>query len=74
MRAFFHPRPTRELLGSAPLHVIVRDFPETLEEIRDWGVLPHEMGERTAEEIDPEGRLLDTLQALTAWRPGPADA
>lgn len=74
MRPIFQPRPSRQLLETAPLHVIVRDYPETLEGIRDWGVLPHEMGEWTAADVDPEGQLVDDLQAVTAWRPGPADA
>lgn len=74
MRPVFLPRPTREHLATQPLHVIVRDYPETLEELRGWGVLPEEMGERTVLEVDPEEGLLDDLEALTAWRPGPAQA
>jgi Mrp family chromosome partitioning ATPase len=58
----FHPRPTRELLRTSPLHVIVRDYPETLEGIRDWGVLPTRWG-RTAEDVDPAGGCWMT------WRP-----
>jgi hypothetical protein len=72
--AFFLPRPSRDFLRESPLHVVVRDFPETLEDLREWGVQPEKMGDQTAGEIDPEGRLLDDLESATAWRPGPAEA
>jgi hypothetical protein len=74
MTGFFLPRPTREFLRSSPLHVVIRDFPETLVDIREWGVLPEEMGDRTADDVDPRGKLVDDLEASTAWRPGPARA
>ncbi len=74
MKGFFLPRPTRAFLSTSPLHVVVRDFPETLEDLREWGVLPEEMGDRTAAQVDPAGGLVDDLEAATAWRPGPAEA
>jgi hypothetical protein len=70
----FLPRPSRDFLRTSPLHVVVRDFPETLEDIRAWGVTPAEMGAHTAEDVDPAGGLLAELEAATAWRPGPAEA
>jgi hypothetical protein len=74
MKGFFLPRPTRDFLRTTPLHVVVRDFPETLEDLREWGVQPEMMGDRTADEVDPGGDLLADLEAATAWRPGPAEA
>jgi hypothetical protein len=68
----FLPRPSREELFRSPLHVIARDFPETLEEFRSHGVSLEEFGERTLEEFDDPVAILDDLEASTAWRPGPA--
>jgi hypothetical protein len=74
VKPLFLPRPSRDFLRESPLQIVVRDFPETLEEIRAWGVRPEEMGDQTALDVDPEEALLDGLEALTAWRPGPASA
>lgn len=74
MRVPFLPRPSREELFTRPLHVIVRDFPETLEDFRAHGVQVEALGDRTLEEFDDPGPLLDDLEASTWWRPGPGTA
>lgn len=70
MKLPFLPRPTREELVSRPLHVIVRDYPETLEDLRAHGVSPEELGDRTLEDFENPFPLLEDLEAATAWRPG----
>jgi hypothetical protein len=70
MRLPFRPRPSREELANQPLHVIIRDFPETLEAFRAHGVLPEELGDLTMRDLDGRDDLLDGLEASTAWRPG----
>ncbi len=70
MKIPFRPRPSREELASQPLHVIVRDYPETLEDLQAHGVSPEEFGDRTLEEFDDPIALLDDLESATAWRPG----
>jgi hypothetical protein len=74
MRISFLPRPTREELWSQPLHVIVRDFPETLEDFRAHGIPVDEMGSRTLQDFEDPGELLDDLEASTFWRPGVGSA
>ncbi len=74
MRAPFRARPTRESLLTSPLHEIVRDFPETLEEFRAHGVSLQLLGERTLQELDDPDPLLEDLEASTAWRPRTASA
>lgn len=74
MKLPFQPRPTREELSTQPLHVIARDFPETLEEFRAHGVSLEEFGDRTLEEFDDPAAILDDLEASTAWRPRSASA
>ena len=69
MRIPFHPRPTREELFKSPLHMIARDFPETIELFRAHGVSLEEFGDRSLEEFDRPIALLDELEASTAWRP-----
>jgi hypothetical protein len=69
MRIPFLPRPSRDLLFTSPLHVIVRDFPETFHEFQAHGVSLEEFGERTLEEFEDPVALLDDLEASTAWRP-----
>jgi len=69
MRSPFLPRPRREDLYTQPLHAIVRDFPETLREFQAHGVSLEEYGDRTLEEFEAPGPLLDDLEASTAWRP-----
>lgn len=74
MRVPFLPRPSREELFRSPLHVIARDFPETLADFRAHGVALDELGDRTLEEFDDAVALLDDLEASTFWRPGPGNA
>lgn len=70
MKMPFLPRPSREELASQPLHVLIRDYPETLHDFRAHGVSPEEFGDRALEEFDDPWDLLDDLEAATAWRPG----
>jgi hypothetical protein len=74
MKLPFLPRPTRDELMTSPLHLIARDFPETLEEFRAHGVSLEEFGDRTLEEFDDPVPILEGLEASTAWRPGIATA
>jgi hypothetical protein len=82
VRLPFLPRPTREDLRSRSLQVIVRDYPETLERLREHGVSPHEHGDLTLGEhgdlvlgeLEELADLLDDLVLATAWRPGDAAA
>lgn len=74
MKLPFRPRPSREELVTLPLQVIVQDFPETLEDFRDHGVLPEEFGERTVRDLPHSAELLEGLAARTAWRPQPVRA
>lgn len=69
MRLPFLPRPSRDDLAVTPLHAIVRDFPETLEEFLAHGVSLEDLGDRTVEELEDFDLLLDDLEASTAWRP-----
>ncbi len=69
MKLPFLPRPSRDELYTWPLHVIVRDFPETLDEFMAHGVSLDEFGDRTLEEFDDPVALLDDLEDSTAWRP-----
>ena len=54
MKITFHPKPSREDLYTRPLHVIGRDFPETLAEFRAHGVSLEEFGDRTLEEFEDD--------------------
>jgi hypothetical protein len=74
MRVPFLPRPSREELFTSPLHVIVRDFPETLDDFRAHGISLEELGDRTLEDFDDAAGLLDDLEASTWWRPGSVEA
>lgn len=69
MRMPFLPRPSREELLTRPLHVLVRDYPETLENFRGHGVSPEEFGDLRLEEFENPDGLLDELENATAWRP-----
>jgi hypothetical protein len=69
MRTPFLPRPTRDDLFTSPLHAIVRDFPETLQEFQAHGVSLEEYGDRSLQDFEDPGPLLDDLEASTAWRP-----
>jgi hypothetical protein len=74
MKLPFLARPSRNELFTSPLHMIARDFPETLDEFRAHGVSLEEFGDRTLEEFDDPASILDDLEASTAWRPRPANA
>jgi hypothetical protein len=74
MKIPFLPRPSRKELMTRPLHVIARDFPETLEDFRVHGVSLDEVGDLTLDELDDHAMILDRLEASTAWRPGIASA
>ncbi len=74
MRFPFLPRPSREELASAPLHAIVRDYPETLEDLLFHGVEPAEHADRLIDDFEDRERILDDLEVSTAWRPAPAEA
>ncbi|TVR54234.1 MAG: hypothetical protein EA421_09075 [Gemmatimonadales bacterium] len=69
MRTPFLPRPSRDALFTSPLHVIVRDFPETLQEFQSHGVSLEEFGDRSLQDFEDPGPLLDALEDSTAWRP-----
>ena len=74
MKIPFYPKPSREELYTRPLHVIGRDFPETLAEFRAHGVSLEELGDRTLEEFEDPAPILDDLEASTSWRPRSASA
>lgn len=63
------PRPATELAG-LPLHVVVRDFPETLGVLRRFDVdVPRRGGARLFEAVDGDaGALLDAVEEVIAWR------
>jgi hypothetical protein len=54
---------------SSPLHVIARDYPETLEEFRAHGVSLQSVGGETLAIVSEAHFLLDDIEAATAWRP-----
>ncbi len=70
MQARFEPRPDRDRLTSTPLHVVVRDYPETLAVLRERGVDLGARGAGPLTDLD-EGReaLVRALLEATAWRP-----
>lgn len=74
MRMPFLPRPSREELLTRPLHVLVRDYPETLENFRGHGVSPEDYGDLRLEEFENPDSLLDELEDVTAWRPAMGQA
>jgi hypothetical protein len=62
------PRPVAEL-AATPVHVIVRDYPETLAVFRRFGVdVPRRGGDPVSAALDDAGPLLDALVDATAWR------
>lgn len=70
MKMPFLPRPSRRDLESRPLHVLVRDYPETLANLRQYGLQPEDFGDRRLEEFEDREFILDALEDATAWRPG----
>jgi len=68
-RSVLPPPPGPAELAALPIHVVVRDYPETLAVLRDAGVDVPALGGSTLAEAVPEpGPLLDAIRAVTAWR------
>lgn len=65
------PRPTSSVLLDSPLHVVAREFPETLTVFREHGLSLAGLGDRALSEIPETGELLAELEAATRWRPEP---
>ncbi len=64
------PRPMAEL-AAMPLHVVVRDYPETLAVFRRFGLdVPGRGGGPVSEALAgaDAGPLIADLEAATAWR------
>lgn len=74
MKIPFLPRPSREDLATRSLQAIVRDYPETLEGLRDFGLSPEDYGDGRLADLDDPTDLLNELEVATAWRPGTATA
>ena len=73
MRAPLSARPARDALLALPLHVVVRDYPETLAVLRGRGVDPSDAGGRSLTRVlamreDGDAFLSELLTAV-AWRP-----
>jgi len=64
--------PDQTALASMPVHVVVRDFPETLAVLRRLGVdVPRRGGVPVSRALDGDaGPLLDAIAEATAWRDG----
>lgn len=61
--------PDRVELASRPLHLLVRDWPETLAVLREHGVDVAAQGGRPPSELRPENdTLIQALEQATAWR------
>ena len=71
MKPRFRPPPSREELLAIPLHMIVRDFPETLARFRIHGLSLQEWGARRLSDLEEPAGVLDDLEASTAWRVRP---
>lgn len=72
MRPRFGPRPSRPELLSRPLHVTVRDYPETLPTLRRAGVSLTDGGATSLEAmVGRDASLVEELMATVAWRPTP---
>lgn len=69
MKNYFQPRPSRRDLAKLPLHVIVRDFPETLAPLRQLGLPLEALGARTPSELEDADVVLDAVEAGIRWRP-----
>lgn len=70
MRARFDPAPERSFFAGAPLHVVVRAYPETLAVFRDARIDVSTRGGEPLSvlETDTEA-LLQRLRDATGWRP-----
>lgn len=69
MRVSLLPPPSRTQLRETPLHVIVRDYPESLEVLRDHFVPVAGVGDRSLSEIEGGDTVIDELVERMAWRP-----
>ncbi|HEX6938498.1 MAG TPA: hypothetical protein VF158_03740 [Longimicrobiales bacterium] len=68
-RPTVEPPPGAAELAALTIHVIVRDFPETLAVLRRAGVdVPARGGDSLAAASADAGPLLDAIEAATAWR------
>jgi hypothetical protein len=66
------PPPPAERLGPLPLHVLVRDYPETLAVLRRHGVdIPAAGGGSVADAVTGRAELKADLLAALAWRAQP---
>jgi len=69
MRATFGPAPDRDALARAPLHVLVRDFPELLSLFRREGLDLTESGAEPLGSVTASPQdLLDRVEAAVGWR------
>ena len=64
--------PGEEALLATPLHVLVRDYPETLAVLRAGRMDPMVHGARAPGELERGRSLLLALIAITRWRPSGA--
>jgi hypothetical protein len=70
MKPSFGLRPSRAELLSRPLHVTVRDYPETLPALRRAGVSLSDRGATSlGAMIGGDSSLVDDLVEAVAWRP-----
>ena len=65
------PRPYLDLLRGSPLHVLARDYPETLTVFRAHRLSLVELGGHSLDEIEGASTVLTDLQSCTGWRPEP---
>ena len=62
------PSPSRTQLRESPLHVILRDYPESLEVLREHFDPLAGVGDRSLGEIEGGDAVADRLVERTAWR------
>lgn len=74
MRPDVDPLPPMAELAALPVHVVVRDFPESLAVLRAAGVDAAARGHTTIAELAADaGPILAALETAAAWRSaGPA--
>lgn len=70
MKSCFRLRPSSAELLSRPLHVTVRDYPETLPVLRRAGISVTDGGALSIEEMTGvDSSLVAELLEAVAWRP-----
>jgi hypothetical protein len=69
MRVRLLPPPSRAQLMERALHVIIRDYPESLEVLREHFVPIAGVGDRSLSEIEGGDAVIDGLVERMAWRP-----